>query len=233
MEVSMKVKVEHANIWMNISDMKEVVPEMSFEESLSYTTVIGLALGDFLYESKSIINVLPLEQKRELLREFWVRFVSIFCIFIAVVFIIGNFLLFPSYLFSKSKEVLAEQEFEKFNLDNPEISTKNLDDSIKDLNSQLSLLSDEQNKKQVSVTNTFDELLMSRPAGITFSQILYSEGSDGVLSMDVYGVSTDRSALSNFKSILEKNQKYSEVILPISNFLEKTNLNFKISITTK
>lgn len=42
---SLKLSVEHANSWKNITDIKRMIPEMSFEESLSYVTVLGLCLG--------------------------------------------------------------------------------------------------------------------------------------------------------------------------------------------
>jgi type IV pilus assembly protein PilM len=47
LSVSMKTKVETANVWINISNTEKYIPEMNFEQSLSYATAIGLALGDF------------------------------------------------------------------------------------------------------------------------------------------------------------------------------------------
>ena len=44
---SMKIKVECANVWINILDTKKTTPAILFEESLTYPTVIGLALGDY------------------------------------------------------------------------------------------------------------------------------------------------------------------------------------------
>lgn len=44
---SLKISVEPSNSWRNIVDINNYVPEMPFEESLSYTTVLGLALADF------------------------------------------------------------------------------------------------------------------------------------------------------------------------------------------
>jgi type IV pilus assembly protein PilM len=44
--VSMKIKVETANVWVNINDREKYIPDMNFEQSLSYATSIGLALGD-------------------------------------------------------------------------------------------------------------------------------------------------------------------------------------------
>jgi len=46
LSVSMKTKVETANVWVNINDREKYIPEMNLEQSLSYATAIGLSLGD-------------------------------------------------------------------------------------------------------------------------------------------------------------------------------------------
>ena len=48
--ISMKMKVEMANVWVNITDTGRYVPKISFRESLSYASALGLALGDFDYD---------------------------------------------------------------------------------------------------------------------------------------------------------------------------------------
>jgi type IV pilus assembly protein PilM len=45
--VSMKTPVEMANVWRNILDISNTVPEMSFKQALAFATALGLALGDF------------------------------------------------------------------------------------------------------------------------------------------------------------------------------------------
>jgi len=45
--VSMKVKVSMANVWSNIVDTTEYVPEVNFKQALSFAAALGLALGDF------------------------------------------------------------------------------------------------------------------------------------------------------------------------------------------
>lgn len=45
--VSTKSKVETANVWVNIMDTKDYVPEIDFKQALSFATALGLALGDF------------------------------------------------------------------------------------------------------------------------------------------------------------------------------------------
>lgn len=229
LEASLRIKVENANVWTNISKMDNEVPEVSFEESLSYATVLGLALGNFLKEDQSIINVLPPEEKKYLNRKYWIRLVTVFLDMFSLVAVLSIVLLFPSYLFSTTKEDLAENELKFFNLANPEITTLNLDKKINEINNKLVLLSKKGFNTNVS-EDIFGELLKNKPEGITFSQILFNKRTDGTKVLDVYGVATDRIVLRNFKTTLDENKKYKEVILPISDFLEKTNLNFTISI---
>jgi type IV pilus assembly protein PilM len=45
--VSMKSPVEMANVWINIVNTENYIPEMSFRQALSFATALGLALGDF------------------------------------------------------------------------------------------------------------------------------------------------------------------------------------------
>ncbi len=44
---SIKTPVEMANVWVNIINTENYIPEMSFRQALSFSTALGLALGDF------------------------------------------------------------------------------------------------------------------------------------------------------------------------------------------
>lgn len=48
--VSMKTSVEIANIWINVEDTEKYIPDMSFDQSLTFASALGLALGDFEHD---------------------------------------------------------------------------------------------------------------------------------------------------------------------------------------
>lgn len=50
LSVSLKSKVEMANVWINIKEAGENVSDITFEQSLSFASVLGLALGNFEYD---------------------------------------------------------------------------------------------------------------------------------------------------------------------------------------
>ena len=47
LSVSMKSAVEMANVWTNISDAQNYIPDISFKQALSFAAALGLALRDY------------------------------------------------------------------------------------------------------------------------------------------------------------------------------------------
>lgn len=232
LEASLSIKVECANAWVNISDMNVSIPDMSFEESLGYVTVLGLSLGDYLRPSQSLMNVLPPEEKQLLKKEYHMRVANVSLALLALVILLSSALLLPSYFFSSSKESLAENRLEDFNKANPEISVHNIDSMVGDINNKLGILDRGKPAHQVS-EKVLGALLSGRPKGITFSQILYGQDSSGKFQINIRGTASGRTVLRDFKSSLDSNPDYLSVDLPISDFLARTDINFNISITLK
>ena len=48
--ISMKTTVEMANVWVNIMDTKNNIPEINRKHALSFAAALGLALADFEYD---------------------------------------------------------------------------------------------------------------------------------------------------------------------------------------
>ncbi len=257
LQLSMKIKVENANVWINILKTEKSVPGMTFEESLSYATVLGLALGHFSYDFQPVINVLPEQEKKTLRHEYWMRFSTIILNLIALIGILAILLLLPSYYISKSEENLAESKLEVFNQENPELNTNNIDKIIKNINEKLETVDKAKAPYQIS-DKILGNILESRTDGITYSQILFSKkivkktapvvdesiDKEGLAPekknetielsiIEVRGQARDRDALRNFKTALDSNPNFAVIDLPISNFLEKADLVFNVSITLK
>jgi len=76
-------------------------------------------------------------------------------------------------------------------------------------------------------------VLTNKLPGITISQILYSQKKDKTYMLEIHGVSKDRMTLLDFKSKIEVSPSVLSSDLPISNFIEKNNLNFTIYLVMK
>ena len=178
-----------------------------------------------------MINVLPVLEKKVLRKEYWMRFSTIILNLILVVGFVATLLLLPSYFLSKDKEQIVERQLEAFNKENPDLAINNVDKTIKDINSKLEMLNSNMTSFQVN-EKVLNNILKSRTPGITFSQILFNKREGGFI-LEVHGIAENRDALRNFKTELDSNPNFSSVDLPISNFLEKADLVFTISISLK
>jgi len=50
LSVSLKTKVVLANVWVNILNIEKIIPDINFNQSLTFTTALGLALRDFEHD---------------------------------------------------------------------------------------------------------------------------------------------------------------------------------------
>jgi hypothetical protein len=151
---------------------------------------------------------------------------------LALTGIVSMLLLFPSYFISKLEENIVENKLETFNKENPDLTNTNMDKIITDINTKLGILNNAEPPYRVN-DKVFDNILTSRTLGITFSQILFNKKTADSSTLEIHGIATNRDTLRNFKTALDNNPNFTNVELPVSNFLEKTNIAFTISITMK
>jgi type IV pilus assembly protein PilM len=50
LSVGLKLNVVQVNPWVNCVSFEDAIPEMTYEQSMSYVTAIGLALADFIHD---------------------------------------------------------------------------------------------------------------------------------------------------------------------------------------
>lgn len=234
LQKSMNIKVENANTWVNISDMEASVPDMPKEESFAYATVLGLALADYNQSGQPFINVLPLNEKQSLKKEYWMRFTNVAFSLLAFILSIAILLLLPSYFFSVSKLKLAESKLESFNTANPEIATYDINALISEINKKITTLSSSGKDPLELPSDKILKLATTlRSKGITLSSINYLEKENNTKVIELTGLTADRVTLRNYKSTLVSSPDIANVELPISDFLGRSNSDFSMVITLK
>ena len=175
-----------------------------------------------------MINILPQEEKRALRREYRMRFVVVVCILLFLTFLFASIMLVPPYLLSLSKDSLAENRLATWNALNKDISLLDTTEIITDTNTKLGLLSG--TRQSNVVEDVFNKVLLYKTSGITFQQMLYTERSDEKRVIEIHGIARDRFALRAFKDTLESSKSFSKIEIPLSTFLEKSNIAFTVSL---
>lgn len=178
-----------------------------------------------------MINLIPNEEKKKIIADFYFRFFSVFFIMLALGFCILAVLLFPSYFLSviENRSVnarLVSQANEAIPLPD-----KNTLSAVDDLNKKISIAEDFEKQNQSLIGKVMDPVLSSKIKDIKITSLSYMKLPEKPGQMTVSGVATNREALVLFRQNLEKNVAFSSVDLPISNFVKGSNIRFSLELT--
>ena len=173
-----------------------------------------------------MINLIPTTVRNAVIKEYWLRVLSVFLFIISVVAGVIAVLFLPVYvLVSTQVDVYAE-------------SAKQAAERVADFDISAKPLTDanllaERILKQKKIENfsTIIKLVESlQPAGITINVIELSRAGETLASVRVDGSAKTRNDLASFRDILLKNESIADVILPISNLAKESDIEFTLSI---
>lgn len=176
-----------------------------------------------------MINLIPPTAKKSILREYWLRVLSVWFAVWSIALLIGVAVLVPSYVLIVSQVKVYSESATK-------ASQKILDfeNVSKDLvrSSQLAgtLLSGLKDPRMSDYTARFKELQSS---GISISKITVSRAEVGLGPAQLSGEAKNRQALADFRDRLRAQPEVSAVDLPISNLAKDKDIQFSLSVTFK
>lgn len=171
-----------------------------------------------------MINLLPPEGKKGVLKNYWLRVVSIYFILCGTAFFITGALLLPTYFY-----ILYQTQA---------LGTVIVEEDVVSL---------KQIETDINTANQISTLLVSTPTTVRDSDILtevlaFSDGlaeigsinikKDGrkISEIVVNGVAYDRSTLVAFRDRAEQHQFFKEVNLPLSNLAKDQNISFSLTL---
>ncbi len=168
-----------------------------------------------------MINLLPSVQKEEILKEEQFKIVLNLGIMI-LAFLLSLFLILLSikiFLASQlevQKVVLAEKELEISQLED-------LKKKIKEYNSTLSKLNSFY-QNQISPSKVLEKISSLLPGKTYLNSFNFSSKK-----VSLSGFCPDTKTLLLFKENLEKEDGFSQIYFPISNWIQPTNINFLVN----
>jgi hypothetical protein len=169
-------------------------------------------------------NLLLEDEKKSMRRDYLVRLLATLLFLLSLSLLIGSVLLLPSFFLVESKKQTLLKET---SLEGLKVSLAlNPREVIADAERKIELLADVGNRERVGAL--LASLLKEKSAGIMLSSITYMREKD-VGSFVVGGVALSRSALVDFSNKLERNSRFTDVQLPVSNLASNRDILFSIS----
>jgi Tfp pilus assembly protein PilN len=177
-----------------------------------------------------MINLIPIEEKKKIKKDFYYRFLVIFFAMLTSIVLISIILLFPAYLISLEKNISINQNLEtQKNEIMPEIDQQ-AQTAIKELDTRLSLLAKARQNKYIFSEKVINEILAEKVSGIKIDKISYQNDPLDGKKIAINGIAQSREQLLLFRQALENGNFFKNVDLPISNFVEDTDIEFNLNL---
>jgi len=176
-----------------------------------------------------MINLIPNQEKKSMIRDFRYRLMVMILIVLSLVMFIASIALLPSYFASASKKNLVNQQLSDETKEYLRLADEKILKAVSDLDWQLSLIEKNKQDQFLISERVISELIQSKTTDIKITQISFRDDA-GDRQININGIAGSRSRLASFQNALEANPMFNEVDLPISNFVQDSNIQFFLTL---
>lgn len=174
-----------------------------------------------------MINLIPTPAKKSIVKEYWVRVLSVWMIVWAFALLCGISLILPTYVLINSQvsvyEVSAAEATKKVE------DYRNASRVLIDSSQQAGVVVTENRQLAISSLVELFRSLQGNTVQISGIEIIRNE--EGVEPVRLDGIATDRQSLASFRDRLQEQEAVSVVDLPISNLARDRDIQFSMTIT--
>ncbi len=172
-------------------------------------------------------NLIPPESKKQLVRLYFVRLISVWSLLWSVSLLLAASLLYPTYLLITGISAAHVDSIASVTE-----RTEVYDMIVKDFSrsSQEAKLIISSNEEP-SLSNLLQTMWLVNGQGVEITSVKLSRNATGVAPIGLTGEATDRQALASFRDRLDALAYVTDVNLPIGNLAENQDITFTISIT--
>jgi hypothetical protein len=177
-----------------------------------------------------MINLIPIEEKKEIRKDFYYRFLTTLFIMFSFLIFILLVLISPTYLTSYEKKISNNEKLKnQKNEVIPEIDQKAVE-SIKTLDARLALLLEARKNKYVFSQKVISEIIFQKVPGIKIDSFFYQNDPVDNKKVTITGIAQNREQLLLFRQALENDSSFKNVDLPISNFVKGRDIKFNLNL---
>ncbi|MFA5792068.1 MAG: hypothetical protein WC884_03470 [Candidatus Paceibacterota bacterium] len=177
-----------------------------------------------------MINLIPNQEKKKKVKDFYFRLTVIFFLALGICILIASFSILPSYFISSIKRDLANTKLEMQKNEPILLIDKNFITIIEDLNKKLDLIENVQKNKYLVSQKVINEIVLRKMSDIKINQISYEDNLLSGKTISIHGMAPSRERLLLFRRALEDDVAFKKIDLPISNFTKGSNIEFYLNI---
>lgn len=184
----------------------------------------------WLLETLIMINLIPNQEKKRKVKDFYFRLGVVFLVTMAVCILINLVAILPAYFLSSVKKNLVEEKLATQKSDPIPITDQNTLATITDLKSKLDLIEKAEQGKYLVSTSVINEVLLKKMPDIKITEISYNYNSTNGKKVSISGIAPSRERLLLFRNALQEDVAFKKVDLPISNFIKGSDIEFSLTL---
>ncbi|MEK9182469.1 MAG: hypothetical protein AAB809_00130 [Patescibacteria group bacterium] len=177
-----------------------------------------------------MINLIPNEEKKKKVQDFFFRLSVVFFAMLGFSFLIASISMLPAYFISREKKNLANIKLELQQNESLPIPDQETLSLVEDLDNKLSSIERNRNNKYLISQKIINEIILEKMSDIKITEILYQNNQAQGKTVSIRGAAPSRERLLLFRKKLEENALFQKVDLPVSNFVRGTNIRFSLSL---
>ncbi|MFA6353649.1 MAG: hypothetical protein WCW93_01825 [Candidatus Paceibacterota bacterium] len=178
-----------------------------------------------------MINLIPKEEKKKMVIDFYFRFAILFVGMLDFCILIAFVSLLPSYFVTSIKYSLISTKLENQQLEPLPILGQESLASVKDIDTKLVLIEKFEKNKFLLSVKVINAVLLKKRSDIKITQILYENNEKNGRKISLTGVAPSREVLLLFRKALEDSPDFKNIVLPISNFVKGSDIDFNLSLS--
>lgn len=178
-----------------------------------------------------MINLIPNEEKRQIVKDFYLRFTTVVFIMLGLSFVVASISILPAYFLSSVEENFFNSKLELQKNELIPANDQNTLIIIKDLKNKLNLIENAQKNKDAEFSQkVINKILLKKMPNIKITEIFYQKDPQTGEKISVNGKASSREILLSFRRALEDDVSFKKVDLPISNFVKGSNIKFYLTL---
>jgi hypothetical protein len=178
-----------------------------------------------------MINLIPNEEKKKRVRDFYFRLVVVFFFVLGFAMLVAVVALLPSYFLSTIREYVATDKLKDLQAQPEPVTNPNTPGIIKDVENKIALIEKSEKAKYLLSEKIVNEIVLHKMSDIKINNISFKSDVTTGKSVSIRGIAPSRERLLLFRRTLEDNVAFKKVDLPISNFIKGSNISFSLTLT--
>jgi Tfp pilus assembly protein PilN len=184
-----------------------------------------------------MINLIPNKEKKVMMRGFYYRLLVLFLVIGCVSFVFLTVALLPTYFTSLTKNNIVKVKLEVQKNEPVSVLDQQTLSIIKDLGKKLDIVEASEKNTFLVSEKIINAVLVKKLSRIKITDLSYNndptkiaKGGQASKKISIKGDAPSREVLLAFREALEDSNFFTQVDLPISNFVKGSNIKFSLSL---